>query len=278
MKNQSLILSAILATAVLASCGKEELKNKQSDAALNFRSAPASINVIANWEQGATTVLNNTVHTAGSNTLTVVNNSGNGRIEFRSWNNNAIIGRTNGAGENGVATHAFTYKVNSWDAAVPFAFGTRNNGEAIWTPKYETSGVNRVNMGMFVTDNGTGDEDNTTGIIEVGDWRAVQLTVVDGANTRKRVSIEEKVGSSWVQRVRTANNNGVVEMRSFAVLNVRTDYTVSGGKVTAHTFKSIPVLKSQLVGINNTISNGAIKFWTLHPAGTVNHNVEMFTH
>ena len=281
MKNQSLILSAILATAVLASCGKEELKNKQSDAALNFRSGSSSISVTANWAEGATTILNGTVHTAQSNTVEVWNNFSNGtsgRIGFQRWDQsgNANFGRTNGPGDNGVATHAFAYKVNTWDAAVPFAFGSRNNREAIWTPKYENNGINVVNMGVFVTDNGTGDEDNTTGIIEVGNWRAVQLTVVDGTNTRKRVSIEEKVGSSWVQRVRTNNNNGIVQMLAFTVLDVRTDYTVSGGKVTAHTFKTIPVLKSQIVGINNSVSNGPIALWTLQKGGQVNYNDEMF--
>ncbi|MEI2696024.1 MAG: hypothetical protein V9E90_13210 [Saprospiraceae bacterium] len=180
---------------------------------------------------------------------------------------------------NRTVTHAFTYKINAWTATLPFAFGHIAGlpaRECIWTPSFKFGSNRLLNMGEFVTDNSALDENLATGTIEVGDWRAVQLTIFDGTNYRKRVSIEELVNGTWVQRVRTNNNNGIVEMRSFAVLNVRASYSISDGVVSAPTTKSIPVLKSQIVGINNSISNGPIALWTLQIGGQVSYNDEMF--
>ena len=255
MKNQSLILSAILATAVLASCGKEELKNKQSDAALNFRSGSSSISVTANWAEGATTMLNGTVHTAQSNTVEVWNNFSNGtsgRIGFQRWDQsgNASFGRTNGAGDNGTALNAFAFQpINGtsvfWTSKVPFAFGNKGTREAIWTPSFINVGIPTANMGLFVTDNGTGDEDATTGIIEIGDFRAIDNDVAPGATANNRIVFQKWNGSSWAQIGRTNGSGDNGDLLAMAVINARTAYTVSGGKVTAQTVEAIPVVKMQ---------------------------------
>lgn len=266
---------------LLTACRKEELRTNEADEGLDFRAAPASISITTAWEAGATTLLGSPAHAAQNNTVMVANDAVTGRVIFRRWDNQ-IIGRTNGAGNDGVASRAFFYKVNTWTAKIPFAFGittgTNNGREAIWTPQFVTSGIAGVHMGLFATDNNTGDEDPTVGTIKVGNWRVVQLTVLDnnGVDIRKRCSIEERVGSNWVQRVRTNNNNGIVELRAFTVLNVRTGYSITGGVVGAPTTTAIPVLKSQLVGINNSTINGPIIFWTLQKGGQVAFNDEMY--
>ena len=254
MKNQSLILSAILATAVLASCGKEELKNKQSDAALNFRSGSSSISVTANWAEGATSLLNESAHAAQTaKTVTIWNDLGNvnrGRIGFQRWDQTGAghFGRTNNnttGGKDGDALHAFAFATTNWTAKVPFAFGTNANGtrEAIWTPSFVNVGIATANSALFVTDNGTGDEDATTGIIEVGDFRAIDGDLHE--SRPNKVIFRKWNGSSWAQIGRTNGAGDDGNLLALAVVNARTAYTVSGGKVSAQTVEAIPVVKLQ---------------------------------
>jgi hypothetical protein len=256
MKNQSLILSSILATAVLASCGKEELKNKQSDAALNFRSGSSSISVTADWAEGATSLLNESAHAAQTaKTVTIWNDLGNvnrGRIGFQRWDQTGggHFGRTNNnttGGKDGDALHAFAFATTNWTAKVPFAFGTNANGtrEAIWTPSFVNVGIATANSALFVTDNGTGDEDATTGIIEVGDFRAIDNDVAPGATANNRIVFQKWNGSSWAQIGRTNGPGDNGDLLAMAVIKVRTAYTVSGGKVSAQTVEAIPVVKMQ---------------------------------
>jgi hypothetical protein len=250
MKTKSIIFSAFVATAVLASCGKEELANKQTDAALNFRSGSGSFSITADWEEGAATPLNGTTHTAQNNTVKVWNNFSNGtsgRIGFQRWDQsgNGSFGRTNGAGDNGTATHAFAFKRTTgtaWTAKVPFAFGTQGSSEAIWTP-LRTGGVPLVYMGIFVTDNSNKDEDATAGIIEVGDFRTLDEDVRPGGAANGRVIFQKWNGSSWSQISRTNGSGDNGNLLAFTVLKVRTGYTVSGGKVTAETWSDVPVAK-----------------------------------
>jgi hypothetical protein len=254
MKNQPLILSAILATAVLASCGKEELKNKQSDAALNFRSGSSSISVTANWAEGATNLINETADPAQTaKTVTIWNDLGNvnrGRIGFQRWDQTGAghFGRTNNnttGGKDGDALHAFAFATTNWTAKVPFAFGTNANGtrEAIWTPSFVNVGIATANSALFVTDNGTGDEDATAGIIEVGDFRALDEDVRPGGGSNNRVVFQKWNGSSWAQIGRTNGSGDNGDLLAFAVVNARTAYTVSGGKVNSQTVEAIPVVK-----------------------------------
>ncbi len=256
MKNQSLILSAILATAVLASCGKEELKNKQSDAALNFRSGSSSISVTTDWAEGATSLLNESAHPAQTaKTVTIWNDLGNvnrGRIGFQRWDQTggANFGRTNNnntGGKDGDAMHAFAFQTTNWTAKVPFAFGNDANGtrEALWTPSFVNVGIATANSALFVTDNGTGDENATAGIIEIGDFRAIDNDVAPGATANNRIVFQKWNGSSWAQIGRTNGSGDNGDLLAMAVINARTAYTVSGGKVTAQTVEAIPVVKMQ---------------------------------
>lgn len=280
---KKLLIPILIGGVFFVSCSKEKLEpvGQKNLTEVQKLSVVPSLSLNKFWEEGATSMLNGAPHAAQTNTVTVWNNFVSaGRIGFQRWDQSvsANFGRTNGSGDNGEATHAFAYKVNAWTATVPFAFGNKGAKEAIWTPTFVNVGIAPVSMGLFVTDNSSGDENITSGIIEIGDWRAVQLNVLDNNNIdyRQRVSIEELVNGNWVQRVRTNNNNGIVVMRSFAVINVRTNYSISGGKVVSPITKTIPVLKSQIVGINNTISNGPIALWTLQKGGQVNYNDEMF--
>jgi hypothetical protein len=149
---------------------------------------------------------------------------------------------TNGAGDDGVANHAFSVKLTSWDGRVPFAYGTKGSREAIWTPTFTNPGIAIVSMGLFATDNGTGDEDATVGIIKVGNFRAVDEDRPGGANNG-RVIFQKWSGSSWQQIGRTNGGGDNGDLLAFTVVNVRTDFTVSGGNVTAQTPEGVPVAK-----------------------------------
>jgi hypothetical protein len=256
MKNQPLILSAILATAVLASCGKEELANKQTDAALDYRSS--TIAVSAWWAYGATDLESAAATPRQTNTISVINNyMGTGRIGFQRWSQSGSnnFGRTLSSTNNGVVSHAFADSGKNWKAMVPFAFGTHtaSGNEAIWTPGFANVNPRPVNMGLFVTDNSSSDEDATADIIEIGDFRALDLTV----NGNPRIAIEQKVGANWVRVARSDGNTGRADLVSFAVVSVRTDYSVTAGKVSAPTLTLVPVLKALNTTTNKT------ELWTI---------------
>jgi len=256
MKNKTFILSAILATAVLASCGKEELKNQQTDAALDYRSS--TIAVSAWWAYGATDLESAAATPRQTNTISVINNyMGTGRIGFQRWSQSGSnnFGRTLSSTNNGVVSHAFADSGKNWKAMVPFAFGTHtaSGNEAIWTPGFANVNPRPVNMGLFVTDNSSSDEDATADIIEIGDFRALDLTV----NGNPRIAIEQKVGANWVRVARSDGNTGRADLVSFAVVSVRTDYSVTAGKVSAPTLTLVPVLKAR-----NTTTN-KMELWTI---------------
>ena len=114
MKTQytTLLIASASSILLLTACSKEIATTNESDATVDFRSAPASMNITANWEAGAPNILNTTALAAQNNTVTVTNDATPGRVIFRRWDNQ-IIGRTNGAGNDGVASKAFAYKVNA---------------------------------------------------------------------------------------------------------------------------------------------------------------------
>ncbi len=238
---------------LLTACRKEELRTNEADEGLDFRAAPSSINITTAWEEGATNILNTTALAAQNNTVTVTNDATTGRVIFRRWDDQ-IIGRTNGAGDNGIASHAFALKAwwnnTGWDATVPFAFGittgTNNGREAIWTPQYVNVGINIVYTGLFATDNGRGDENPAVGIIEVGDFRAIDGDFHE--SRPNKVIFRKWNGTSWQQIGRTNGAGDDGNLLAFTIVNVRTDYTVAGGKVTAQTPELIPVAKIQRSG------------------------------
>lgn len=245
----NLLMASAGSIFILTSCSKENITNNDTDASVDFRSAPASINITTNWAEGATNILNTTALAAQNNTVTVANDAATGRVIFRRWDNQ-IIGRTNGAGDNGIASQAFAFKTTAWDANVPFAFGitngTNNGREAIWTPQYVNVGINIVYTGLFATDNGKGDENPTVGIIEVGDFRAIDGDFHE--NRPNKVIFRKWNGTTWQQIGRTNGAGDDGNLLAFTIVNVRTDYTVAGGKVTAQTPELIPVAKIQRSG------------------------------
>ena len=249
-----LIFSACTKQAKEDVIDPNSLTTSTSASAMSSSAAPASINVTANWEQGATNVLNQTAHAAGVNTIKVVNNFGGnqGRIVFQRWDDQ-FIGRTNGAGDNGTAGHAFAFRPRNgtaqfWQAIVPFAFGTRGSREAIWTPAFENPGIPIVSMGQFVVDGETGDESPVAGIIEVGDLRAIDgdaPIAVTGESVQRpgKVIFRQLINGNWGQIGRTNGAGDDGKLLAFATLRVRTSYTIAGGKITAQTHTIIPVAK-----------------------------------
>jgi len=262
----NLLMASASSILLLTACSKENVLNSEEDAALDFRATPSSLNITADWAQGAASLLNGPgiAPVAQTNTVKVWNNLGgsSGRLAFQRWDQlgTAHIGRTNGAGDNGTATHAFAYRAawgtRSWIASVPFAFGTRINStrEAIWTPSFVNAGIPTVATGQFTTDNvsGQGDEDPAVGVIEVGDFRAIDTDVLPNnlwqsygvKDWRNVVIIQNKIGTQWRQIARTNGEGDNGNLLSFTVLKVRTNYTVSAGKVTAQTIEDVPIIKT----------------------------------
>jgi hypothetical protein len=247
------LLALLAGGLIFTACTKEDVNPIGEDQELEARVGSGFFNVTAYWEEGATTMLNSTVHTAQNNTITVWNDFSNGtsgRIGFQRWDQsrNASFGRTNGAGDNGDAAHAFAFKTTGWTANVPFAFGTKGSREAIWTP-LRKGGVPLVYMGLFATDNGAGDEDPVPGSIEVGDFRAIDGDFnIYGVNRPGKVVFQKWNGSSWQQIGRTNGSGDDGNLLAFTKVKVRTGYTVSGGKVTAETWEDIPVAKIERSG------------------------------
>jgi hypothetical protein len=246
-----------LACLALAACASESTTAPDVDAAVALSvqptTTPCAHQISADWARGATTLLNAQAHQQQVNTVCVIQDrlGTPGVISFRRWDQTGAsdtFGRTNGAGDNGTATHAFAYRANwngqSWTAAVPFAFGTRSgNREALWTPTFQVIGIPGVHMGVFVTDNGTGDESPIVGIIQVGDFRAIDGDVHEGRPGK--VIFRRRVGTSWDQVSRTNGEGDDGQLLSFAVVTVRSSFTVgASGTVTAQSTSQVPVAKT----------------------------------
>ena len=269
MKNKSIILSAILATAVLASCGKEELKNKQTDAALDYRSAPSSISVKSWWSAGSTSINTASVQAANTYDVIVENNhqSLTGVVAFRRYNLTTIgnnMGRSsNTSVDKGTATHAFADSLKGWKSKVPFAFGTHtaSGNNAIWTPAYGMSTPRPIHMAQFIKDNETGDLDNTVGRVQVGNFRMFEI---EPSANHFRVVIQELRSGTWVEVVRSKGSQQRCRPVSLAVLKVRTDFTVTGGRIASQTFTDVPVALAQ----NSTIPFGL---------GNANNQMELYS-
>jgi hypothetical protein len=242
------------AMLLIISCTKEgvEVTGLDKEGTTVTPLSSSSFTISAAWEEGATTMLNGTAHAAQTNTVTVWNDYGGrpGKVGFQRWDQTGgsdHFGRTNGPGNDGVANHAFGFKRTTgaipWDATVPFAYGTKGSREAIWTPTFTNPGIPIVSMGLFATDNGTGDEDATAGIIKVGNFRALDEDVRPGGGINGRVVFQKWNGSTWQQIGRTNGPGDNGDLLAFTVIDVRTDYSVSGGKVTAQTPEMVPIAK-----------------------------------
>lgn len=227
-------------------------------AAADPYSAPLVGSVNANWEEGALSIQGSVPGAAYQGNVNIYNNYvsiGSGRIGFARLNANDTLtnlGRTNGAGDNGVASHAFAFKSAGslpWQNTVPFAFGTKGGRDTIWTPKFWNQGILTVYMAQFSTDNGKGDEDSTVGIIEVGDFRAIDGDAgVSGVNRPNKVVFQKFNGTSWQQIGRTNGGSDDGNLESFTVLTVRTGHTLDGAGKIVNVNTAVPIAKIERSG------------------------------
>jgi hypothetical protein len=200
----------------------------------------------ADWEEGALSIENSVPGAAYSGDVDVYNDygctgtcTGNGRIGFKT-DTGTNLGRTNGPGDNGVASEAFAFKFKGfngalpWQNTVPFAFGTKGGRDTLWTPQFYNPGIPVVHMGQFSTDNGPQDEDSTVGVIERGDFRAIDgdFGAAFNCNRPGKVCFQKWLGTRWQQIGRTNGPGDDGNLISFTVLKVRKGYTLDvNGKI-----------------------------------------------
>jgi hypothetical protein len=210
----------------------------------------------ADWEAGALSIQGSVPGAAYSGAVNVYNDYGDrpGKVEFK-VDTGANLGRTNGAGDDGVASEAFAFKFKGynraqpWQNTVPFAFGTKGGRDALWTPQFFNAGILVVHMAQFSTDNGAGDEDATVGVIERGDFRAIDgdFGASFKCNRPGKVCFQKWNGTSWQQIGRTNGPGDDGNLISFTVLTVRTGYTLDGAGKIVNTNKSVPI--AQINGV-----------------------------
>ena len=210
------------------------------------------------WEAGALDIQGALPAPAADVKVRVVNDVRNaaGRVGFVAPGG-LILGRTNGAGDNGWANAEFAFKFNgfngatSWQNTVPFAFGTRNGRDTLWTPQFVNVGIRTVHMAQFSTDNGVGDEDATVGIIRHGNFRAVDGDFGAAVNCNRpgKVCFQRLNGTQWQQIGRTNGPGDDGDLVSFTVLKVRTGYTLDANGRIVNTTEDVPV--AQINGISH---------------------------
>ena len=216
----------------------------------------------ADWEAGALSIQGSVPGAAYSGDVDVYNDygctgtcTGNGRIGFKKEDTGTNLGRTNGPGDNGVASEAFAFKFKGfngaqpWQNTVPFAFGrfTYQGRDAIWTPQFFNAGILVVHRGQFSTDNDPGnqygrDEDPTVGIIERGDFRAIDGDyLIPACNRPGKVCYQRFNGASWQQIGRTNGPGDDGNLISFTVLKVRKGYTLDGNGKIVNDTTDVPI-------------------------------------
>jgi len=216
----------------------------------------------ANWEAGALSIQGSVPGAAYSGDVNVYNDygctgtcTGNGRIGFK-VDTGTNLGRTNGPGDNGVASKAFAFKFKGyngaqpWQDTVPFAFGTRGGRDTLWTPQFFNAGILVVHNAQFSTDNGPGDEDPTVGVIERGDFRAIDgdSGAAFNCNRPGKVCFQKWNGTSWQQIGRTNGPGDDGNLISFTVLTVRTGYTLDVNGKIVNNNTSVPI--AQINGVS----------------------------
>ena len=203
----------------------------------------------ANWEVGALSIQGSVPGAAYSGNVNIYNNYGDrlGKVGFK-VDTGANLGRTNGAGDDGVASVGFAFKFKGyngaadWQNTVPFAFGTKGGRDAIWTPQFYNPGILVVYMAQFATDNGPGDQDPTVGCIKMGDFRAIDGdSLAYGVNRPNKVVFQQLVGTTWKQIGRTNGPGDDGNQISFTVLTVRTGYTLDGAGKIVNVNQAVPI-------------------------------------
>ncbi|KAI2491413.1 hypothetical protein MHU86_23168 [Fragilaria crotonensis] len=213
-------------------------------------------NATANWEVGALSK-QGSVPAAASGDVNVYNDDSNGRVLFR--HGTVSVGRTNGAGDNGVASKAFKFKFNvfngaqPWQNTVPIAFGKKNGRDTLWTPQFNSGSVALVHMGQFSTDGGQGDESSSPGVIQRGNFRAVDgdLGANFNCNRTGKVCFHKLVNNIWNQIGRTNGPGDDGNLISFTVLKVRTNYTTDAAGKILNVYQDVPIAQINGVSYNN---------------------------
>ncbi|KAI2512058.1 hypothetical protein MHU86_2346 [Fragilaria crotonensis] len=211
---------------------------------------------IANWETGALSINGTVPGAAFTGPVNVYNDNSTGRVLFK--NGATLLGRTNGAGDNGVATHAFKFKffgfngAQPWQNTVPFAFGKRGGRDTLWTPQFFNAGILIVHMSQFSTDGGPGDESSSPGVIQRGNFRAVDgdFGATFGCPRPGKVCFQKLVNGSWNQIGRTNGPGDDGNLISFTVLTVRTGYTLHAGMIK-NVIQEVPIAQINGVSYNN---------------------------
>jgi hypothetical protein len=212
----------------------------------------------ASYEPGALSIEGAVPGPAFEGSVNVVNNVGErpGKVGFTDAQGR-VLARTNGAGDDGVASHAFAFKFKgfnsaaSWQNTVPFALGSRNGRDTLWTPQFRNVGIQPVHMGEFSTDNGVGDQDSTVGIIRQGAFRAVDGDFGAAVNCNRpgKVCFQRFNGTAWQQIGRTNGAGDDGQLISFTVLTVRTGYTLDSTGKIVNIEQAVPV--AQINGISH---------------------------
>jgi hypothetical protein len=210
----------------------------------------------ASWEAGALSIQGQVPGVAYSGYVDVYNDYGDRpvKVGFK-VDTGANLGRTNGAGDDGVAEEAFAFKfkgyngASDWQNTVPFAFGTKGGRDTLWTPWFQNVGYSPVYMAQFSADNGTGDEDAREGVIERGDFRAIDGDFGAALNCNRpgKVCFQRWNGMSWQQIGRTNGPGDNGDLISFTVLTVRTGYTLDGDGKILNNNTSVPI--AQINGV-----------------------------
>ena len=208
------------------------------------------------WELGALTV-QGSAPAPYSGAVSVFNDVGGrpGKVGFTNAEG-ILLGRTNGAGDDGVAENAFAFKFQGfngaqpWQLTVPFALGTKSGRDTLWTPQFRNVGIQPVHMAQFSTDNAAGDEDSRVGVIERGDFRAVDgdFGALLGCARPGFVCFQQWNGTAWLQIGRTNGPGDNGDLVSFTVLTVRTGFTLDGGGKVVNTNTQVPI--AQIDGVN----------------------------
>jgi hypothetical protein len=141
-----------------------------------------------------------------------------------------LLARTNGAGDNGVGQHAFTYQNQTWQNNVPFGIGDYKSyhfsGDRLYTPRFNSGSVK-----LF----------NSAGFIEGND---VSVTV-DGVIYRAfndelgRVRITQN--GTLLGRSNGAGDNGKV--LALSVVKVRTGYTLDANGKIVNVYETVPFVQ-----------------------------------
>lgn len=210
----------------------------------------------AAYEAGALNIEGAVPGPAFNGPVNVFNNVGGrpGKVGFVT---DSLLGRTNGAGDDGVASAAFAFKfrgfngAQGWQNTVPFALGSKNGRDTLWTPQFLNVGMQPVHMAQFSTDNGVGDQDLNVGIIQRGIFRAVDgdFGAAASCNRPGKVCFQRLNGTRWQQIGRTNGPGDDGELVSFTVLTVRTGYKLDASGKIKNINQDIPV--AQINGISH---------------------------